>query len=595
VGNASPIILRPIPVPAILETGPSDSTAATVQVDADSTARYELGTCDCVTGYKIYYQGVTSGAAPPTSRDVSQWSKFPGQPAAGTAFGRPLSFVVSCADNQVIYFATQVVGDQGFATTMVSASSPSIPCVFCDNDQDGDRFCPDSTPPDCDDSNASVHPGAPQSCGDGLNNDCEHPDWPNLSNTNEADDDGDGFSECAGDCDDGSNTVYPDAPEICDGLNNDCADPSWPAPPIAEETDDDADGFAECAGDCDDAADQVYPDAEQICDGVNNDCSDPDWPILPPDEVDNDGDSLFECQGDCDDDAATVFPGAPQLCDRLNNDCDDLLWPSVPPDEQDDDSDSYAECEGDCDDADSTRHPAVAESCNAIDDNCNSLIDEDELGEDTDFDGVHNLCDNCRDLINPTQLDTDQDGLGNSCDNCTFVVNVDQADVDTDGRGDGCDNCPDDYNPFQDDFEGDGVGDACDNCIFLGNPGQSDFDTDVEGDHCDLDDGLIYVTLNYTDWVEWQDEAGFEVWNLYRGDLSVMKSTGLYTQVTEGPGAVELALRECDIFDPWFNDLDAVPARKVAFYLATGDAAGVENSLGTDSQDVERPNTNACP
>ena len=71
-----------------------------------------------------------------------------------------------------------------------------------------------------------------------------------------------------------------------------------------------------------------------------------------------------------------------------------------------------------------------------------------------------------------------------------------------------------------------------------------------------------------------------------------MKSTGVYTQDT---GAVELALRECDITDPWFNDLDAVPAGSVVFYLATGDAAGVENSLGTTSEGLERLNSNACP
>jgi hypothetical protein len=36
------------------------------------------------------------------------------------------------------------------------------------------------------------------------------------------DDDGDGFSECAGDCNDGNAAVHPGATEICDGLDNDC-------------------------------------------------------------------------------------------------------------------------------------------------------------------------------------------------------------------------------------------------------------------------------------------------------------------------------------------------------------------------------------
>jgi len=229
---------------------------------------------------------------------------------------------------------------------------------------------------------------------------------------------------------------------------------------------------------------------------------------------------------------------------------DEPLPQLPPPDCSDDyDGDGFSVCAGDCDDLDSSVNPDATEVCNSIDDDCNNFIDEDDLGEDSDSDGVHNLCDNCRAEDNTSQEDSD----------------------------------------------GDAVGDACDNCIFVRNPGQPDFDDDNEGDPCDLDDGLIYVTIDQPDWIEWQDETGFDVWNLYRGDLDVLKVTGVYTQETEGPGAVELALRQCDVADSWFNDLDTVPAGKVAFYLATGDAAGVENSLGMNSAGVVRANTNACP
>jgi len=36
------------------------------------------------------------------------------------------------------------------------------------------------------------------------------------------DDDGDGTSECAGDCNDGNAAVHPGAVEVCDGFDNDC-------------------------------------------------------------------------------------------------------------------------------------------------------------------------------------------------------------------------------------------------------------------------------------------------------------------------------------------------------------------------------------
>jgi hypothetical protein len=78
--------------------------------------------------------------------------------------------------------------------------------IHCE-DADGDGYgsspqpnCVSSNEPDCDDKDRSVYPGAPQLC-DGINNDCRHRDWPAIS-PSERDDDGDGVSECGGDCDD---------------------------------------------------------------------------------------------------------------------------------------------------------------------------------------------------------------------------------------------------------------------------------------------------------------------------------------------------------------------------------------------------------
>ena len=150
-------------------------------------------------------------------------------------------------------------------------------------------------------------PGGPQICGDGLNNNCSAPGWPGLAGTNEADDDGDGLTECGGDCDDLHATVRPGAPQLpCDGLSNDCNAPGWPGLVGTNEWDDDGDTFTECLGDCDDVHDSVYPGAPPRCDGLNNDCSDPTWPATTPDDRDADLDGHPVCAGDCDDTRSDV-------------------------------------------------------------------------------------------------------------------------------------------------------------------------------------------------------------------------------------------------------------------------------------------------
>jgi hypothetical protein len=44
-----------------------------------------------------------------------------------------------------------------------------------------------------------------------------------ISGSAYVDTDGDGFTENQGDCDDNDNSIYPGAPEICgDGIDQDC-------------------------------------------------------------------------------------------------------------------------------------------------------------------------------------------------------------------------------------------------------------------------------------------------------------------------------------------------------------------------------------
>jgi hypothetical protein len=168
--------------------------------------------------------------------------------------------------------------------------------------------------------------------------------------------------------------------------------------------------------------------------------------------------------------------------------------------------------------------------------------------------------------------DIDCDGIPDDQDNCVFVANADQADSD-----------------------GDRVGNVCDNCLHTGNADQGDLDGDGQGDVCDWDDGSVFLRVPYRTYVYWDPEFGLPTYNLYRGDLGVLKATGQYTQ---DPAIVPLANRECDIIEsPYegFEDLAVPPVGQALFYLVTYNRYGEESTLGTDSGGHERPNANRCP
>ncbi|HXU11311.1 MAG TPA: putative metal-binding motif-containing protein, partial [Candidatus Binatia bacterium] len=356
--------------------------------------------------------------------------------------------------------------------------------------------------------------------------------------------------------------------------------------PPADCLDRDEDLYAICQGDCDDLNPQVHPGATEICDGADNDCD-----TLIDENLGQTTCGLGECRVTVTNCVAgvpqTCTPRQPsaEVCDGKDNNCNGTI------DDVDLDGDGSSACFGDCNDADPNIRPGAVERCNGIDDNCNNLVDDDAAGVDSDGDGVRNACDNCRFAYNPSQADGDLDGFGNSCDNCLAVFNPAQADQDGDQRGDVCDNCPTEANSFQDDGDGDHVGDVCDNCLLVSNQDQANFDGDVDGDACDLNDGLIYLDLPNASLILWQQEAGPDSFNLYRGDLRVLRTSGLYTQ---DPAAVPLAARYCDLPDTSLAD-DPPPRGQAVFYLVTGNIGGVEGSLGKNSAGAERPNANPCP
>jgi hypothetical protein len=119
------------------------------------------------------------------------------------------------------------------------------------------------------------------------------------------DDDGDGFTENQGDCNDAEAGAAPGGVEVCDdGIDNDCdgavdcadedcaGDAACEEPPVGC-TDADGDGFFAEGGcgtevDCDDSDEDIHPEAPEVCeDGIDQDCDgeDPSCIIATPAEA----------------------------------------------------------------------------------------------------------------------------------------------------------------------------------------------------------------------------------------------------------------------------------------------------------------------
>ena len=332
-----------------------------------------------------------------------------------------------------------------------NCNTGSLPLDEVDNDSDGYVECIidaggwDGVPSvvggdDCDDNDSNNFPGNTEVC-DGQDNDCDGmvDEGVLITYWRDADEDnfGDinisqqacsppvGFVTNNTDCDDSDDTVFPGAPELCDGQINNCNTGSLPL----IEIDNDGDNFVECSidvggwdgnpaviggEDCDDNDANNYPGNTEVCDGQDNDCdgmTDEGLTATYYRDADNDSfgdnnDSQVACSQptgyvldntDCDDTDNTVYPGAPELCDGQINNCN---TGSLPLNEIDNDGDNYVECTidgggwdgnpavvggDDCDDGDSMNYPGNVEACDGQDNDCDGFIDEGCLPCDGDF------------------------------------------------------------------------------------------------------------------------------------------------------------------------------------------------------------------
>jgi len=190
------------------------------------------------------------------------------------------------------------------------------------SDIDGDGYTAEQG--DCNDIDADINPGATDSCGDGIDQDCSGSD---LTCPEDIDNDGDGVTENQGDCNDTNSSIHPYAQEVCgDGIDQDCSGADLICP---EDIDDDGDGYTENTGDCDDTKTSINPGATEICgDGIDQDCSGSD--LTCPGDIDNDGDGFSVSEGDCDDMDVAVHPGAEDVCgDGIDQDCNGSDLPCV--------------------------------------------------------------------------------------------------------------------------------------------------------------------------------------------------------------------------------------------------------------------------
>jgi hypothetical protein len=193
-----------------------------------------------------------------------------------TSFINPLTLSAGSSTTIIVTF-TPTGYDEVEELLTVSSDDPDQPSltakllgdVVTDNDGDGYDAI-EVGGDDCDDDDDDVHPDADDAWYDGVDSDC--------AGNDDYDADGDGWQVSnhnsdpgsgGGDCNDTNASVFPGAADAWyDGVDTDCDG--------SDDWDQDGDGerttYNNRGDDCDDTNPAVHPDAQERFDGADNDC-----------------------------------------------------------------------------------------------------------------------------------------------------------------------------------------------------------------------------------------------------------------------------------------------------------------------------------
>jgi hypothetical protein len=256
-----------------------------------------------------------------------------------------------------VSFSAPLTGDFVFrvGTWDYPADMPyTLTVSIAGNDQDGDGFAP---PADCNMNDATTYPGAPDSVGDSIDQNCD-----GVDGIAPPDADNDTYRSDV-DCNDNNASINPGATDIAgDGIDQNCDGVDGIAAPVDADNDTYAVGV-----DCNDNDASINPGATEIPDdGIDQDCSGADLVTPPPADVDGD---TYAVGVDCNDNDASIHPGATEVADDgIDQDCNgfDLVTPQP----VDTDGDTYA-VGVDCNDNDASIHPGATEVADdGIDQDC---------------------------------------------------------------------------------------------------------------------------------------------------------------------------------------------------------------------------------